>query len=241
MLVWFATGNTHKKEELSAILRDAVRDAVPDTARVEVKIPSEAGLVFDPPETGTTFLENALIKAGALHRLLGEGRFNGPVIADDSGICVDALGGRPGVFSARYCGPEGGPPGSGGAGRGKGGKLTDAERNSLLLAEVAGLPGGGHPRTCRFVCAMVLYYGPNRFYAALESTEGELVRDIEAGRGSGGFGYDPVFYLPELGRTVAELSPDEKNRLSHRAKAGRVIAGILTASAKHRFREARLP
>jgi XTP/dITP diphosphohydrolase len=197
MTVWLATGNIHKKKELKEILSVA--------KSLELKIPSEEGITFDPDETGNSFLENAIIKAEELYRLLGKGQ---PVIADDSGICVDALDGKPGIYSARYGGK----------------KLSDTERNARLLAEL-----GDNPlRSSRFVCAMVLYCGASRFYAAQETLEGELVPNIESARGTGGFGYDPVLYIPELGRTVAELSDDEKNRLSHRGKAGRVIGRILS-------------
>ena len=211
MTIWFASGNTHKKKELSEILSAAT----PGNTGFDLKIPSDAGLAFDPDETGNTFFENALIKAKALYRLLCEKnviRHGEPVIADDSGICVDALDGRPGIYSARY-----GMTGT---------KLSDSERNTLLLSEL-----GDNPlRTACFVCAMVLYYGPNRFFSAQESLEGEMVRNADSARGSGGFGYDPVLYIPELGRTVAELDAEEKNRLSHRGKAGRAIANILFAN-----------
>jgi XTP/dITP diphosphohydrolase len=209
MTIWFATGNIHKKEELAGILLDAE-----SAADVEIKIPKDTGLMFAPEETGKSFLENALQKAGELYRLLKDQdnqktawQHGDPVIADDSGICIDALGGRPGIYSARY-----------------GGKVTDTERNILLLGEL----GGTKKRKARFVCAMVLYYGPDRFFAAQEFLEGELVQNAEAARGSGGFGYDPIFWIPELRRTVAELSENEKNRISHRGKAGKAIAKILS-------------
>ena len=203
MTIWFATGNAHKKKELSAILS------------TELRIPSEVGVAFAPEETGSSFFENALIKAGELHKLLSgrhqdAWRQGDAIIADDSGICVDALGGRPGIYSARY-----------------GGKLNDSERNALLLTELGDNPSDKPLRNASFVCAMVLYYGPDRFFIAQETLEGELVKNAEAARGSGGFGYDPILYLPELGRTVAELSEEEKNRHSHRGKAGRAIARIL--------------
>jgi XTP/dITP diphosphohydrolase len=202
MIVWLASGNIHKKKELTKILSDAM---LPETAAVDLKIPADAGIAFDPEETGSTFLENALIKATELYRLLGKGQ---PVIADDSGICVDALDGKPGIYSARYGGK----------------KLSDAERNARLLAEM----GDNPKRSSRFVCAMVLYCGPDRFFVAQETLEGELVLNAESARGTGGFGYDPVLYIPKLGRTVAELSDEEKNRQSHRGKAGRVIGRILS-------------
>jgi XTP/dITP diphosphohydrolase len=199
MILWFATGNAHKREELAAVLKGHT-----------VQIPADADLAFDPEETGAAFLENALIKARALYDLalsLGRGA---PVIADDSGLCVDALGGRPGIYSARY-GSEGGRP------------MEAAERNALLLSELGDTPR----RSARFVCAMVLLISPDRFFIAQETLEGELVRDISAARGSGGFGYDPILYLPERGCTVAELSEADKNLISHRGKAARAIAKLL--------------
>jgi XTP/dITP diphosphohydrolase len=202
MTVWFASGNIHKKKELAVILSDANR-----AADVKIKTPEDADLVFAPEETGKSFLENALIKAGELYRLYGSIHRGEPIIADDSGLCVDALDGRPGISSARY-----------------GGKVTDNERNALLLGELGDNPA----RTARFVCAMVLLYDPDHFYAAQESLEGELVPNTEAARGSGGFGYDPILWIPGKGRTVAELSEEEKNLISHRGKAGRAIAKILS-------------
>jgi XTP/dITP diphosphohydrolase len=196
MTLWFATGNAHKKAELAAVLSSHT-----------IRTPCETGLRFDPDETGGSFIENALIKARSLYRLVRE-----PVIADDSGLCVDALGGRPGIYSARYAG----------AGA-SGGPLGAAERNALLLEEL----GGAVNRRARFVCAMVLLFGGDRFFIAQETLEGEIVLDAQKALGSGGFGYDPILYLPEKKCTVAELSAEEKNFVSHRGKAGRAIAGML--------------
>lgn len=131
-----------------------------------------------------------------------------PVLADDSGLCVDALDGRPGVLSARY--------GSSQSGR----LLESAERNALLLAEMAGFAD----RTCRFVCCLSLVLGPARLYVIQETCEGELL--LEA-RGHGGFGYDPVVFLPALGKSVAELGMDEKNQVSHRGRAIQRMAVLL--------------
>jgi XTP/dITP diphosphohydrolase len=199
MTIWFATGNAHKKAELAAILADH-----------HIRIPAETAdpalINFAPVETGNSFLENALIKARELYRLVQE-----PVIADDSGLCVDALGGRPGIYSSRH-GGEGGK------------KLGSPERNALLLSGLGDTPD----RRARFVCAMVLLYSEDRLFIVQETLEGEIVSG--PGRGSGGFGYDPIFYLPEKACTVAELSEEEKNRISHRAKAGRVLAGILAGN-----------
>jgi XTP/dITP diphosphohydrolase len=212
MTIWFASGNIHKKKELADILSSDILSSDILSGGISLVIPSEAGLKFEPEETGNTFLENALIKAEALYRLLEERRPSlykrgDPIIADDSGICVDALGGRPGIHSARY----------GGHG------ASAAEKNAMLLAEL----GDNARRSARFICAMVLYYGAGRFSAAQECLEGELVKDAESARGSGGFGYDPILYIPELGRTVAELGEEEKNSLSHRGKAGKIILNIL--------------
>jgi len=211
MTIWFASGNKHKKKELSDILSAGILGFGENAW--ELKIPAEAGLDFAPEETGNSFLENALLKAEALYRIIKNA--HSVVIADDSGICVDALGGRPGIHSARYCGP--------GESNVTGKKLPDAERNALLLTEL----GDNPKRSAHFVCAMVLYLGPDRFFAAQETLEGELVKNAESSRGEGGFGYDPILFIPELGLTVAELSEEEKNRISHRGKAGRAIARIL--------------
>jgi len=220
MTVWLASGNIHKKKELREILSVA--------KSLELKIPSEEGIAFEIEETGSTFLENALIKARELFRIKGDCH---PVIADDSGICVDALNGRPGIYSARYTGVDMTIT-KDLARRHRGTKedtkietkLSDAERNEHLLTEL----GDNPMRSARFVCAMVLYCGPDRFFAAQETLEGELVLNAESARGTGGFGYDPILYIPELGRTVAELSEEEKNRFSHRGKAGKVIGRVLS-------------
>jgi XTP/dITP diphosphohydrolase len=195
MKIWFATNNTHKKEELEAVLN------------TKLYIPSEEGLKFNPEETGKTFHENALLKARELKKILG-GNDN-LVIADDSGLCVDVLDGRPGVFSARY-------------GEVNGKKPTSEQQNLLLLDEL----GETEKRNARFVCAMVLLREDENFYIVQETLEGEIVRKSEM-KGDGGFGYDPVFWLPSFGRTLAELSAEEKNSMSHRGKAGKIIADII--------------
>jgi len=195
MTIWFATNNTHKKAELQAILN------------TPLKIPSEEGISFDPDEAALTFSENALIKARELKKILKNS--DDIVIADDSGLCVDALDGRPGVFSARY-GDENGK------------KISQEQKNLKLLDEL----GDNKQRSARFICAMALLWDHNRFIIVQETTEGQIVQKNEI-RGQGGFGYDPIFLLPRLGRTLAELSAEEKNGLSHRGKAGAVIGGIL--------------
>jgi len=214
MTIWFATGNAHKKMELSAILKTHGVDC-------RLLIPKDAGLDFDPEETGTSFHENALLKANELYKLLNKARpalFSpgDPVIADDSGICVDALDGRPGIYSARYAGKGNRKQGTGNSVK----KLEAGERNALLLEEL----GNAVNRRARFVCAMVLMYTPDRFFIAQETMEGEIVKSLEHAKGGGGFGYDPILFIPELRRTVAELSEEEKNTISHRGKAGKIIA-----------------
>ncbi len=207
MKIFVATGNQHKKKELSELFSPH-----------EICIPSDIGISFDPDETGNSFIANSLIKAEALWRITKT-----PVIADDSGICVDVLDGKPGIFSARYAGKDA-EPGSK--------DLTQPEKNTLLLEEAweaarkQGL-GPDAALTCRFVCAMVLYLGKDRFVSAQETIEGQLVKDIEHATGKGGFGYDPIVYLPEFGKTIAELTEEEKNRISHRGKAAAKIRALL--------------
>jgi XTP/dITP diphosphohydrolase len=191
MTIWLASGNAHKKKEIAAIFPEHT-----------IKIPKDANIDFDPEETGSTFTENAMIKAKALFEIVKE-----PVIADDSGICVEALGGKPGIYSARY-----------GSENGK--KLGDAERNALLVKEL----GNHQNRKAHFVCAMVLLINPDRFFIVQETMEGEI---IASEKGSGGFGYDPILFIPEKGNTVAELSDEEKNKISHRGKAGKLIGELL--------------
>jgi XTP/dITP diphosphohydrolase len=222
MTIWFASGNAHKKAEMTAILN------AHGAEKYSVLIPADVGLDFDPEETGTTFYENALIKARALYSLLKQHSPNGytsgdPIIADDSGICVDALGGRPGIYSARYTGKQTDTENSPSSFLLPPSSFSSAERNALLLEEI-----GDNPlRSARFVCAMALMFSADRFLLTQETAEGEIVSSLQAARGTGGFGYDPIFFIPSLGRTMAELSEEEKNAISHRGKAGKVIATML--------------
>ena len=207
MRIFIATGNLHKKKELSELFSPH-----------EILIPSDIGISFNPDETGTTFIANSLIKAEALWHITKT-----PVIADDSGICVDILGGRPGIYSARYAGKDA-EPGSK--------DCTQQEKNTLLLEEAweearrQGLTDDA-ALACRFVCAMVLYLGKDRFISVQETIEGQLVSGIDKATGKGGFGYDPVVYLPEFDKTIAELTEEEKNRISHRGKAAAKIRTML--------------
>ncbi len=223
MTLYLATGNLHKKKEMQEICRNHT-----------ILIPADKGIDFNPEETGSSFFENALIKARALWEIVKE-----PVLADDSGICVDILGGAPGIYSARYAGnafPKGKPDGT---------KIPQKEQNRLLLQAVNEAVRKSPPpdlktppktdtsaapdnlRRCRYVCAMVLYSGKDRFYCIQETFEGSLIEDIEQSRGEGGFGYDPIVFLSEYGKTVAELSDEEKNAVSHRGKAARKILQLL--------------
>ena len=193
MELFVATGNAHKIIELE-----------PALAGHRLRLPAEAGLKdFEVEEDGSTFLENALKKAQALHALIGV-----PCIADDSGLAVAALGGAPGVLSARYGSVDGVR------------KLDAAARNAYLLEVMA----AQEDRSCAFVCCLVLVLSEERVFAVQESCPGLLLREP---RGEGGFGYDPLVFLPELGRSVAELSLEEKNRLSHRGRACARMVGIL--------------
>ncbi len=194
MKLLVATNNAHKIGELRPLFPNH-----------ELLMPSDVGIaVFDPKETGESFFENALIKAEALFRLTGS-----PALADDSGLCVDALGGRPGIGSARY---------------GSNGNmlLAAAEKNNLLLSELHGVA----TRRCAFVCCLVLCFGAQKFLSVQETLEGEIT---QAPRGEGGFGYDPIVFLPDRGKTVAELTQEEKNLISHRGKAAQKMAAILDA------------
>lgn len=173
-----ASHNKKKITELSAILGELGVEVIP--------LPENAP---EPEETGMTFEENALIKARSAADFTGL-----PAIADDSGLCVDALGGAPGIFSARYC--EG----------------TDADRNALLLQNMA----DKDDRTCRFVCAIACVMAGGETLTVRGECEGELLRESH---GAGGFGYDPLFYVPDFGCTFGEFSPEVKNTVSHRARA----------------------
>jgi len=192
MKIYLATNNPHKKEEISKIFSSHT-----------ILMPRDAGIDFDFEETGTTYLENALGKAITLFRSLGE-----PVVADDSGLSVPALGGAPGIYSSRY-GSE--KPGE---------KLEQSERNKYLLAKMQGI----QDRRAFFVCCMVLVLEDYRIFTAQETVHGTIIHEP---KGSGGFGYDPLFYIEDFGKTVAELSEGEKNRISHRGRAGAVINAIL--------------
>ncbi len=190
-----ATNNEHKRFELQNILTG-----------ITLKTPAEEGIDFDCDETGSTFLENSMLKARTLYELTGK-----PVIADDSGLCVKGLDGEPGIYSARYGSPEGGPD------------LESPERNAFLLKNMEGLIGA-EQRAATFVCCMSAIINDYRIYTVQETMEGYIA---EKPYGAGGFGYDPVFFLPEYNKTVAELPEGEKNKISHRGRAARQLEKLL--------------
>ena len=158
---------------------------------VEVCLQADVGIDIDVEETGTTFEENSLLKAKAVMEASGL-----PAIADDSGLCVDALNGAPGVYSARYGGEE----------------LTDEGRYRMLLENMR----GQMTRTAKFVSVITCCFPNGDVLTARGECQGTIAY---APMGEGGFGYDPVFFVPELKKTFSQMTADEKNAISHRGKA----------------------
>ena len=191
-----ASNNAHKIREIKAILAGLFP---------EILSMAEAGLEVDIPETGETFMDNALLKASYVTEATGL-----PALADDSGLEVLALLGAPGVYSARYAGVHG----------------DDHANNEKLLRELAA--AGVPDRRGRYACCIALTRPGRPPLTAMGFCEGEILREY---RGSGGFGYDPLFYLPSLGKSMAELTPEEKNAISHRAQALRSLYEKLVAEA----------
>ena len=192
MKVIFATGNEDKLGEIRQITRDM---------DLEIVSMREAGCYVDVEETGTTFEENAYLKASAIAKKCGL-----PTLADDSGLEIDYLGREPGIYSSRYMGED----------------TPYSVKNANLLQRMEGVPD--EQRTARFVCA-ICYVRPDGSSETVRGTmEGRVAYKIA---GVNGFGYDPIFYLPERGCTSAELSPEEKNKISHRGKALRMMRDIL--------------
>ena len=185
-----ASHNPEKIREMEAILHNL---------GVDIFTPMEAGILAGVEETGTTFEENALLKAKAVCRATGL-----PAIADDSGLCVDALNGGPGIYSARYGGED----------------LDDAGRRALLLESMR----GGANRRARFVCAVACVF-PNGDVLTTEGTCEGIIAFTALG--TGGFGYDPLFLYPPLGKTFAQISAEEKAAVSHRGKALAAMADKL--------------
>ena len=189
MKIVFATGNEGKMREIRMIMSDL---------NMEIKSMKELGIDLQIDENGTTFEENARIKARAVAgELAGRGE-EAVVLADDSGLEVDWLNKEPGVYSARYMGED----------------TPYSVKNASLINRLRGVPDD--KRTARFVCVIAAVFPDKTEYQTRASIEGIIGYEQ---KGANGFGYDPIFYLPEYGRYSAELPPDEKNRISHRGKA----------------------
>lgn len=201
MRIVFATGNKDKMREIRRILGDL--DA-------EILSMKEAGVFEDVVEDGTTFSENAAIKASAIYKLLEEkdpeAAKETVVLADDSGLEVDFLGGEPGIYSARYLGKD----------------TPYTEKNRIIIERLK--DAEGEERSARFVCAIAAALPGGKMLGTLGKMEGRIGYEIA---GENGFGYDPIFFLPEYGKTSAEISADEKNAISHRGKALREMEKLL--------------
>lgn len=195
MKIVIATNNKKKLTELRAILAPIV------PGELELLTLADIGFTGDIAENGSTFAENAAIKASAIAAL------GYIAIADDSGLCVDALGGAPGIYSARY---------SGG---------SDRDNNEKLLRELENVPR--ERRTARFVCSVICLFPDGRRVTAEECCEGII---LEQPDGEGGFGYDPLFFYEPDGVSFARLTPERKNQVSHRGKALRALAARLVPS-----------
>ncbi len=214
MKIYLATGNKNKKREMSQLLKE-----------YEILTPTDEKIEFNPCENGKTFYENSIIKAKTLYEIV-----HAPVIADDSGICVDALSGIPGIYSARYAGPDfpqGKPDGL---------KTPQELQNEMLIQQLNDVLVSkkvdtsyflNGPRSAHYTCAMVLYLGKDRVFVCQDTMEGTIVEKLEDSKGQNGFGYDPIFFLPQYNKTAAELLPEQKNAISHRGKATRALVEII--------------
>lgn len=184
----FATGNEGKMKEVRMILADL---------GYEILSMKEAGIDIEIEENGTTFEENAIIKAKAIMEMTGE-----LVLADDSGLEVDYLNKEPGIYSARYAGHD----------------TPYSVKNQMIIDRLKNVPD--EKRTARFVCAIAAVFPDKKVVTAQATMEGRIGYEIQ---GENGFGYDPIFYLPEFQCTSAQLTPEQKNEISHRGKALRKI------------------
>lgn len=190
----FATGNENKMREIRMILADC---------GYEILSMKQAGIDVDVVEDGSTFEENAIIKATEISKLAGD---DCVVLADDSGLEVDYLNKEPGIYSARYEGVD----------------TPYSIKNQIIIDRLAGVPD--EKRTARFVCAIAAAFPDGRVETRRGTIEGRIAYEPA---GENGFGYDPIFYVPEFGKTTAELSPEEKNKVSHRGKALCMIKEVL--------------
>lgn len=180
----FATKNKGKIREINEIMADL------DISVVSME---DAGIDIDVVEDGSTFEENSLKKAREVSKFCSD-----IVMADDSGLEVDYLDKAPGIYSARFGGPD----------------ASDADKNNMILDKLKGVDDG--KRSARFVCAVATVFPDGEEFVLRETIEGRIGYEQ---KGSNGFGYDPIFYVPEFDRTTAELTADEKNKVSHRGKA----------------------
>lgn len=187
--VIFATGNQNKVREVRQIL---------EGLDLDVRTMKEEGITSEPEETGTTFEENAMIKAGAIADVAKDAI----VIADDSGLEIDYLGGEPGIYSARYLGED-----------------TSYEvKNAKLIERLEGVPK--EQRTARFVCAIACILPDGRSFTTRGTIEGYIGWEAA---GENGFGYDPIFYVDEYGCSTAQMTAEQKNAISHRGNALRAL------------------
>ena len=201
MKIVFATGNENKVVEIRAIFQDL---------NAQITTMAQEGIDIDIEENGTSFRENAGIKAECVANALKKaGTTDVIVMADDSGLVIDALNGEPGIYSARYLGHD----------------TSYHEKNGDLIRRLQGVPE--EKRTARFVCAVAAVLPDGRKLVAEETMEGRIGYEE---KGANGFGYDPIFYLPEKGKYSAELAPEEKNAISHRGKALRKMRELLNES-----------
>ena len=197
MKIIFATGNKNKMTEIRQILRDL---------GMEILSMKEAGVDIDIVEDGKSFEENAMIKASAIAELPEVRAMDAIVLADDSGLEIDYLNKEPGIYSARYMGED----------------TSYDIKNQALIDRLEGVPD--EKRTARFVCAIAAAMPDGSCEVVRGTMEGIIGHEIA---GENGFGYDPIFFLPEYGCTSAELSPEKKNELSHRGEGLRKIRKIL--------------
>jgi XTP/dITP diphosphohydrolase len=188
----FATGNENKMKEIRMILADC---------GYEILSMKEAGIDVDIVEDGKTFEENAIIKATAISKLAGC-----LVLADDSGLEVDAMDKAPGIYSARWEGED----------------TPYSIKNQKIIDNLKDVPD--EKRTARFVCAIAAAFPDGHVVTRRGTIEGRIAYEPA---GENGFGYDPIFYVPEFGKTTAELSPEEKNKVSHRGKALEMIREVI--------------
>ena len=185
----FATGNAGKMREIKEIMKD-----IP----IEVISMKDAKMVSNAEENGTTFEENAFIKAEEIATISREKKYNDIVIADDSGLEIDVLNKEPGIYSARYMGED----------------TPYHEKNMNLISRFEGIPD--EKRTARFVCAIACILPDGTRISTRATIEGRIGYEE---KGEGGFGYDPIFYVPEYNCSTAELTMEQKNKISHRGKA----------------------